>query len=247
MPFKTPHGPVRQLLPLIVGTALLVVLPACEFVGSDVGGNRPAPRDSIEQWYYEDAQQLAVRKMAEEGDTSVEISDTKVQRFYDALLAVYNARDVRARDSVVSIHARPRYSLHEIIVGVDSTASWTHAWENEERLTGHENVDLLMERYDLAVDRYLDGIGAATLRSEEPLNSYGLSAQFAEIEGVRYAETNGLIGGSSDIRAEVLEGAIRLHYSRGWGDCPAGCIHRTTWTFRVHDNGSVTFVEKTSS
>ena len=28
-------------------------------------------------------------------------------------------------------------------------------------------------------------------------------------------------------------------YEMGWGDCPAGCIDRHTWTYRVAEDGSV--------
>jgi hypothetical protein len=97
------------------------------------------------------------------------------------------------------------------------------------------------------LDEYLDFAPAAVLRSEEPINPVALSAQFEDLQGVRYAEQNAYAGGGDDIRAEVLDNALRLHYTRAWGDCPAGCIHETRWTFRVHENGTVTFVEKTSN
>lgn len=235
---------MRPLISLLLVAAFVLSLPACELAGS----SRP-DEDLVQQAYYGDAQQLAVRQMAEENDPSVEIPDEKVQPFYEALLAVYNARDISARDSILGIHTLPRYSLHEVNVGIDKEVGWTEAWQDGQRLTDHEPVDTLVKAYDLTLERYLDfddNGAAVTLRSEDPVNSVGLSAAFEGISGVRYAESNRLVGDGGDIRASVLDNGIRLRYSRAWGDCPAGCIHRTTWTFRVGADGTVTFEGRSS-
>jgi hypothetical protein len=51
---------------------------------------------------------------------------------------------------------------------------------------------------------------------------------------VRYAEPNGIIGDGNDIVAR----ANRTYtLSRGWGDCPAGCISREYFDFTVTDQG----------
>lgn len=236
---------MRPLLSSLLIVALVLSLPACEFAGPEEKNDL---KNSVQQAYYKDAQQLAVREMAKEDDPPIEIPDEKARPFYEALLAVYNARDISARDSILGIHALPRYSLHEVIVGVDKAVGWTEAWQNGQRLTGHEPVDTLMTTYDLTLERYLDfgDIGAAaTLRSEDPINSVGLSAAFTGILGVRYAESN-RVGDGGDIQAKILDNGVRLHYSRAWGDCPSGCIHRTTWTFRVGPAGTVTFEGRSS-
>lgn len=242
---------MRPLTSPLFIAAFVLLLPACELAGpSRIDEERTDLRDSVRQAYYEDARQLAVRAMAEEDDPPVEIPDERVQPFYEALLAVYNAHDSFARDSILGIHALPRYSLHEVNVGVDKAVEWTEAWRNGQRLTGHEPVDTLVTRYDLTLDRYFDfgdEGAAATLRSEDPINPVGLSAAFEGISGIRYAESNRLVGDGGDIWAEVLDNGIRLHFSRAWGDCPAGCIHRTTWTFRVGADGTVTFEGRSSN
>lgn len=186
--------------------------------------------------------------MVDDGDMSVEISDAEVDRFLDALLRVYEAHHIAARDSIVDLHAFPDYNLHEINVGVDSTEGWTQAWADGHRETGNEAIDALMEQFDLTLVRYIEGIAAGTLRSEAPLNPVGLSKKFEGIEGVRYAEQNGVyhLGRRNDIRATVLDDVIELRYSRARGDCPAGCLHRKTWTFRVTDTGSVSFEGRTT-
>lgn len=234
----------------VLGIGLLLTLFACEIIGgSEPSQTSPEPEplpDSVSQAYREDARQLAVRKMVEEESERVEIKDTYEEWYHNALAYVYNAEHIQARDSIIGIHTFPRYNLHEVIVGVDSSAPWTQAWRKGNRLTGNESVDTLLQEYTLTLEDYLEFAPAAVLRSERALNPVALSAMFEGIDGVRYAEQNGYAGDSDDIRAENVDDAVRLRYSRAWGDCPAGCIHRTTWTFRVDNDGTVSFVGKTS-
>ena len=39
-------------------------------------------------------------------------------------------------------------------------------------------------------------------------------------------------------------GGYRIELTVGWGDCPAGCINRHTWTFDVTPAGTLTLVEE---
>jgi hypothetical protein len=61
-----------------------------------------------------------------------------------------------------------------------------------------------------------------------------LSELFDLVEGVRYADPNGIIGDGNDIVAR----ANRTYtLSRGSGDCPAGCISHQYFDFTVTDQG----------
>lgn len=52
-----------------------------------------------------------------------------------------------------------------------------------------------------------------------------------------------LIGASRWWEAEPRDGGgFRIIVTVGWGDCPAGCIERHTWTYDVSAFGDVTFV-----
>ncbi|HEY3395122.1 MAG TPA: hypothetical protein VGK58_20650 [Lacipirellulaceae bacterium] len=73
-----------------------------------------------------------------------------------------------------------------------------------------------------------------------------LAELFRPVEGVRHAEPNGIVGDGNDIVAR----ANRTYtLSRGFGDCPAGCIYRESWDFTVTDDGvfSGTIVPQQSS
>ena len=61
-----------------------------------------------------------------------------------------------------------------------------------------------------------------------------LSDLFDPVDGVRYAEPNGIVGDGNDIVAR----ANRTYtLSRGSGDCPAGCISHENFDFTVTDQG----------
>jgi hypothetical protein len=61
-----------------------------------------------------------------------------------------------------------------------------------------------------------------------------LAELFRPVGGVRHAEPNGIIGDGNDIVAR----ANRTYtLSRGFGDCPAGCIYRESFDFTVTDEG----------
>lgn len=204
---------------------------------------------ALETRYTEDAARLALRHVNEtDGAASddVELSPSLVSTFYNALVHVYGM-DHPARDSVVDlyrIHTFPAPATHELIVGVDPARGWVRQWRNGQRLTGNERIDALMEKFDLDLERYYSWSSghAAVLRSAEPLNIAALAHRFSGIRGVRYAEPNGFGGDGNDIRAQVVDSGIRLDYSIGFGDCPAGCTGRHTWSFVVDTNGRTTYL-----
>lgn len=241
---------MHRYLHFVLVAGLVLGLAACDAFSSDAllqqiaAPDDAALPDSIQQQYRADAAQLAMRYVQAKGAASdaVELPDDRIQLFYNALVHVYEARHLSARDRVVDLHTFPRYNVHEIIVAVDTSVPWTNAWKEGERLTGESNVDALIQEYDVSVQyKAWSHQPAALIRSEEPINTVALSQRFERLDGVVYAEQNGYVGGGNDIEATVGATGIVLTYSRGWGDCPAGCIHRETWTFWVDADGTVRF------
>lgn len=58
--------------------------------------------------------------------------------------------------------------------------------------------------------------------------------------------TPDIIGASRWWEAEPLaRRGFRITVTIGWGDCPAGCIDRHTWTYDVSADGDVVFVGET--
>ena len=212
--------------------------------------------DSVQARYREDAARLALRYLYEHEETAadeqVELPEPLATSLYNALVRVYAARNLAARDSVVAlyrIHTFPNPATRSLIVSVDSsTAEWVEAWRQGQRLTGQPRLDALMERYDLSLEEFhrWPWTDIAVLRTAEPLNLRALARLFNPIPGVTYAEPNGFAGDGNDITAEAGgeggEAFWRLQYSVGYGDCPAGCIARRAWTFRVDADGDVRYL-----
>jgi hypothetical protein len=75
---------------------------------------------------------------------------------------------------------------------------------------------------------------AATLViATDPLFSGAIQLQPDLIGASKYWEATPLAGGGYEIKLTL-----------GWGDCPAGCIDRHIWTFRVTPDGQVELVKE---
>ena len=50
-----------------------------------------------------------------------------------------------------------------------------------------------------------------------------------------------MIGDGDQILRERPGGGVRVYtFSRGWGDCPAGCIYRRNYRVSIHTDGTMT-------
>ena len=57
--------------------------------------------------------------------------------------------------------------------------------------------------------------------------------------------TPDIIGASRWWESEALQGGgFRIKVTIGWGDCPAGCINRHSWTYDVTSDGQVSLVSE---
>jgi hypothetical protein len=204
------------------------------------------PGDSAALSLRTDAVALAIRQVRQSrGPAQAEVPATMIESLQRALAAVHASRSP-ARDTVVALYRiRARPEPQELIVSVDTTQPWVRAWQRGETLTGNAEIDALLRQYGLVLRTYYPWSSghAALLRATRPLNVVALEPLFARIAGVRYAESNDVMGGSHDIAAEWDgSGGWRLTYSLGYGDCPAGCISRRFWTFHVSATGVVTYL-----
>lgn len=199
--------------------------------------------------YAEDAAQLALRyveSFRDPADRDPELPAEIVAGFYNALLHVYNERH-QARDSVADmfrIHAFPSYSTHELLVEVDIRSDWTAPWLVGEPLTGLAEIDALVSEYELTITKVFSPAPIHTyvvLFSERPLDMRALGERFLPIAGIEAADANQFAGGGNDIEGTIERGLLRLTYSVGFGDCPAGCINRHYWFFDITEDGAARF------
>lgn len=234
----------------------VIAVPSCDSPADPnlttvSSGDDAAVPEALRAAYREDAARVAVRHLIATHDqaaTDVAIPPELVAALYNALIHVHNARELAARDSVVDlypIHTFPHPSVRRLDLGVERAREWVQALRAGASPTGNAQFDALMETYALTLERYLDFTTVewdiAVLDAAELLNMTALAPAFEPIDGVMFSEPAGSGGDGNDIRATMESDAWRLDYSVGFGDCPAGCISRHTWTFRVFADGRVRY------
>ena len=253
---------IRSIPILLVG---VILLGACDSTESPSGPttaygfpNIAAPPplpDSVAQQYVEDAALLAFQiTRGVEGDAaSIVLPEPLRETLYNALGHVWHSSNLPARDSVIvqfDIHPFHLHSVHRLRVSVETEADWIQAWIDGEIMTGNAEVDQITQEWALTLEEPLDPndpFPTAQLYSEEARNLLSLSSEFEGIEGVRYSNPRTYAGDGNTIDVAPRENAIELVYSRGFGDCPSGCIGRHYWRFSVAADGSVEFLESYGS
>lgn len=208
--------------------------------------------DSVRAVYYEDAGRLVMRRLQEMQSLAlnqIELPAPQVESMYRALARVYNATGLPVRDSVVDlyhIHTFPVPDVRRLTVLLAHGVGWADAWRRGQTLTGNPEVDTLLVRWDLTLDRFFGfttvDYDLATLHAARPLNMFALGDRFRPIAGVRDASPSSWGGDGNDITAKPDGDAWLLDFSIGYGDCPAGCIGRRTWAFRVGSDGTVAYL-----
>jgi hypothetical protein len=208
----------------------------------------PAPddsaiSDSLKNLYQQDGARLALRYLYSQhsSDTaSIEIPAILANLFYQGLIYVCNFQSLNfspAGRLISRIHTLPNPNLNSLVVGVDTSESWTKAWQNKNITTGNKQIDELLFPYNFQVSSF--SYSWAVLKTNMNLNLLALARELEKIPGVNYAEPNNYFGGSYDITATLAPDKIVITYLYGWGDCPSGCISRHYWEYYVTSEGFV--------
>ena len=140
---------------LFLGFVFLLQAAAAQTVPSDCTAS-----GNIETIYADDADRLALRHVLTnflpEKD-SVEIPEALSDSVLRALIAVYNATPLAARDTVVSmldIHTFPLPVMTRFYIAADSSLPWMQALENNIFPTGNTTIDNMLTNFNLAVTSY---------------------------------------------------------------------------------------------
>lgn len=113
----------------LISLFLTIVVGTLTTYGQIVPSSCSAP-DSILSKYNDDADRLALRKIYRNNLTykdSINIPQEHSDTVLNALIAVYNATTLPARDTVVNmfdIHSFPEIIMNGIEVAADSNLSW---------------------------------------------------------------------------------------------------------------------------
>ncbi len=221
-------------------------------IGQIIPSSCTAP-DSIVAKYTSDADRLALQTLFHNNLTytdSVKIPQEFADSMLNALIAVYNAIGLPARDTVINlytIHTIPIPDMNSVSVSADSNLAWMHNLKNNVIPSGNQTIDSLMTLYNLHVGEYSMHSGhfqyhTVVFQSDSNYNTLALSGIFETIPGVFFSDPLELFGDGNDITAFVFSDHIELIYSVGWGDCLCGCIWRRYWKFTIYYDCSVEFV-----
>ena len=102
--------------------------------------------DSVKELYADDAKKLALELMKhdEENKSTIQIPEDYYQQAMDALMVVYNAKEIEARDIVIEM-----YDVHALatpnrfMVSLDTAYPWTNNWIHGNEKTGNNTIDQL--------------------------------------------------------------------------------------------------------
>lgn len=210
--------------------------------------------DSVKSLYRKDAARLSVRYLysIKSPDTSsIVIPHDLVNLFYDGFIYIYNSESEKAEyvTKTNPVHTFPYPALNYLIVKIDTSYSWTKAWQNENIMTDNSEINDLIIPYNFRVDQRSKFSNWIALEADSSINLFALCEKLEEIPGIIYAEPNGAIGDGNNIEIVINteDNSIQYIFSVGWGDCPAGCISRHYWKFIVKTTGQVQFINEYGS
>lgn len=133
-------------------------------------------------------------------------------------------------DTVRSIHAFPDYVSTHLLVKTNAT--WAEAWHQGNIHTGERYIDSLGEEYGLN-NVQGDPLNWFLLSFSAPKQMRRLALLYKNHPDVIYAEPNWYMGDGDRIQYFKKDNVQHFVFSRGWGDCPAGCISRFNWYVSV--------------
>ncbi len=216
--------------------------------------------DSLRAFYEFDASKLALRNLYETNhpDTSeVIIAEVHKEKIHDALVALYQAYDLPARDEVVeffNVHALGDPLTNSFVLYADTSFAWVRNWENGLLLSGNATCDLWVDSldlrfsYDPAVE-FVEELGASYLaihfESDMPMNIAPLLQEFNNVDGIVFSEDEELV---LDVEKDITykdfsdQGYLEFIFRYAWENCQNGCLNEHLWNFRVNeDDCSVSF------
>lgn len=207
---------------------------------------------SILAKYKDDADRLALNMIYRNNlslTDSIIIPQKHSEIVLKALIAVYNATSLPARDSVVElfdIHTFLNPVMNSIYLEADSGLSWMHQLRSGHIPTGNPAIDSILANYQLSFDQYYDHFDlsrwhSVIFKSNRNYNLPPMASLFKAIPGVWFSDPNSFIGDGNNIKDSVYTDHVELVYSIGLGDCPCGCTQRHYWKFNVYNDCSVEY------
>lgn len=236
-------------------TIYLILLSAANLHAQKVSSDCTAP-DSIFSKYKNDADRLALQSLFSYNfyyNDSVTIPKDHSAEVMKWLMAVYNAKNLPARDSVVTMFDIHTYGpeMNSFSVDADTNLPWMQQIKLRNIPTGDSLVDELISTYHLRLNEYsysdksLSTFSLFTrvyFETDSNINISAITKIFKNMPGVKYAEASPIYGDGNGIGISIYVDHVQLRFGYGWGDCPSGCLAGHSWAFNVYPDCSVEFV-----
>ncbi len=208
--------------------------------------------DTIAYKYKKDADRLALRRTFHVNTTftdSVNVDKLLSNLYLKALIAVYNATALPARDTVIkmcNIHSVADPDMNEFYISADSNLAWMQNLRNNVSPINNTLLDNVINKYALSKKQYsawnFTPYHTIVFKTDSNLNMLALSDLTSTVQGVYSVGPNAIPWDGPDIRDSLNPNFTQLVYSYGWSDCAVGCIYRTFWEFKVYNNCSVEYL-----
>lgn len=231
---------IRLYISAIAVIAATMTFTGCGGSSGSSGDQNPVNiTRATEGAFSESARVLAARDAEKTSDIWISAATA---RAYEADLSLIR----REFPETADIQTFPRYDLRSVIVTVSPDASWARGWTTENMATGEPALDALLQEYSLEkIERIGDFDRSTTvffvLRFAQSLNTNPLTERIRAASGkIAIAEINGTFGDGNNIvrrTPDQNDGSRHYIFSRGSGDCPAGCTERTSWEYAVSQDG----------
>ena len=209
--------------------------------------------DSIKDRYMNDAQRLALRKIFRQNLSyvdSIQIPQSHTDTVLNALLAVYNATTLPARDTIIGtgssgIHTNPVTPLMQnLLLEADPSAPWV-----PQLLAGNSTSDSTLNHiinsnqlYVIRQPSYWFGLIYIELKTNTNKNLHPLLVQLKTVPGIIEVYKNHHWYDGPDIYDSIYSDHVELIYDYSWGDCLSGCAYHRYWKFKVYFDCRVEYV-----
>ena len=227
----------------------IVLLPA--FCTGQVASSCIVPAQ-LYQEYKRDIKILALNRMyqLQSADTSlVQIPEVWQDTISEGLSAIFNATSIPERDSVFNLYCvhdnNDQHAIYNgMLIRVDTSYSWTHAWQNLNAITGNAFIDNIMTNYDVSVSQFFNwSIGNyALLHTDSFWNIYALIDSFKMDPAVISGEPDAIIGSAGHISYNKIGNDRYYNFFFEFSDCFDGCDNYREWQFRVNSDCSVDYL-----
>lgn len=214
--------------------------------------------DSIKAIYQYDADMMALKQTLRQGTIwkdSITINPSLSARNLKALISVYNATALAARDTVINLNVSnfpSSFSMNLMRLAVDTSESWINEWEKGNYTsTGYAYIDSLALKYGLSTEPFrtlfMDTAHIVEVVTDN-FNLFAFSEAMLIADGVVFAYPGIIYGQRDSISARFANDTAWLTYTYGWNipvnfKCPAGCPYRRFWEFKVNlSNCSVQYL-----